>query len=148
MPHIPVLAEADLVPEGLVAELAGVGLLAVVRPAGVDLEAVWRGEHLLALHARVQVAELVQARPLGGHVMEVVQVWRVGQAQMTAIGWHAHTDANAHADGSRRSCCRRRCCRGIVLSGGLERHHQTAQTEEIFLRIRMVAAETHLIEAS
>jgi len=35
--HIPVLAEADLVAEGLVAELAGVGLLAVVRPAGVDL---------------------------------------------------------------------------------------------------------------
>jgi len=35
--HIPVLAEADLVAEGLVAELAGVGLLAVVRPPGVDL---------------------------------------------------------------------------------------------------------------
>lgn len=122
---IPVLAEADLVPEGLVAELAGVGLLAVVRPPGVDLEAVRRGEHLLALHARVQVAELVQARPLGGHVVEVVQVRRVRQSQVPAVGWHAHSDthADAHANG-RRSCCRRRRCRcGVVLSGGLQRHH-------------------------
>jgi len=107
-----------------------------------------RGEHLLALHARVQVAELVQARPLGGHVVEVVQVGRVGQAEMPAVGWHAHTPGHAHADGRRRSCCRRRCRRGVVLPGGLQRHHQTPQTEEIFLRIRMVAVETHLIEAS
>jgi len=121
--HIPVLAEADLVAEGLVAELAGVGLLAVVRPPGVDLEAVGRGEHLLALHARVQVAELVQARPLGGHVVEVVQVGRVGQAEMPATGWHAHPPGHAHADGRRCSCCRRRCRRGVVLPGGLQRHH-------------------------
>lgn len=108
------LTEADLVAEGLVAQLAGVGFLAVVGAARVHLEAVRRGEHLLALHARVQVAELMQSRPLGRHVMEV-QVRRVWQTQMSGDSrWHAtHANAHAHAhtNSSRcgcRSCCRRR----------------------------------------
>ena len=52
-----VLREADFVSEGLVAQLAGERPLAVVRPPRVDLEAVRRGEDLLALHARVDVAQ-------------------------------------------------------------------------------------------
>lgn len=110
---LPVLAEADLVAEGLVAQLAGVGLLAMVGAARVHLEAVRRGEHLLALHARVQVAELMQARPLGRHVVEV-QVRRVRQTQMSGDSrWHAphaHADANTDSgSGGSSSSCR---CRG------------------------------------
>lgn len=118
---IPVLAEADLMAEGLVAQLAGVGLLPVVGAARVHLESVRRGEHLLALHARVQVAELVQARPLGRHVMEV-QMRRMRQTQMTAAGWHAHTDADANANG-RGCCCRCGGRSGTVLASRLEWHH-------------------------
>lgn len=109
---IPVLTEADLVAEGLVAQLAGVGLLAVVGAARVHLEAVRRGEHLLALHARVQVAELMQSRPLGRHVMEV-QVRRVWQTQMSADSrWHApHANAHAYAHTNSSRCGCRSCCR-------------------------------------
>lgn len=108
---IPVLAEADLVAEGLVAQLAGVGLLAVMGTARVHLEAVRRGEHLLALHARVQVAELMQARPLGRHVVEV-QVRRVRQTQMSGDSrWHA-PDAHADANADSRRCGSSSSCRG------------------------------------
>ena len=51
-----VLGEADFVSEGLVAQLAGEGPLAVVGPAGVDLKTVRGGEDLVALEAGVDVA--------------------------------------------------------------------------------------------
>ena len=49
----PVLAEADLVAEGLVAEFAGEGPAAAVAPAAVHLQAVRRGEQLVTLRTRV-----------------------------------------------------------------------------------------------
>lgn len=137
MLYIPVLAKADLMAKGLVAQLAGVGLLAVVGAARVHLESVRRGEHFLALHARVQVAKLMQARPLGGHVMEV-QMRLMRQTQMPAARWHAY--ANAHTNGC-RCRCRRGSRSGAILASRLEWHHQAAQSEEIFLRVRMVAAQ-------
>ena len=46
------LIETDLVTERLVADLARERPFAIVRPPGVHLEPVRRGEHLLALDAR------------------------------------------------------------------------------------------------
>ena len=54
--RLPVLAEADLVAERFVADLAGEGPFAVVRAARVHLETVRRREHLLALDAGEGVA--------------------------------------------------------------------------------------------
>ncbi len=59
----PVLREADLVPERLVAHLAGEGPLPVVRPPGVHLQPVRGGEDLLALEARVDVASAQRQGP-------------------------------------------------------------------------------------
>lgn len=50
-----VLAEADLVAERLVAQLAGEGPPPAVRPPRVHLQAVRGAEHLVAFHARVRV---------------------------------------------------------------------------------------------
>ena len=49
------LAEADLVAKGLVAELAGERSRPVVAPPGVDFEPVRRREHFLTLRTRVHL---------------------------------------------------------------------------------------------
>lgn len=51
------LGQADLVAERLVAQVAGVGPLAVVGPAGVHLQAVGGREEFLAFHAGVDIAQ-------------------------------------------------------------------------------------------
>lgn len=77
---LPVLAEAHFVAERLVAQLARERPLAVVRAPRVHLESVGRREHLLALHARVDVA---QRRDAGPHeqvvVVQVVLMLREAQ---------------------------------------------------------------------
>ena len=50
------LIEADLMAEGLVADVASEGPLAVVRPACVNFQPVRSREHLLAFHTRKGVA--------------------------------------------------------------------------------------------
>lgn len=52
----PMLAQADLVAESLVAKLAGEGPTSAVSPPRVDLQSVRRAEHLVAFHAGVGVA--------------------------------------------------------------------------------------------
>lgn len=75
--HGSVLAQAHLVAEGLVAELAGERSLAAVRPPGVHFQSVRCGEHLVALEARVHVGQRVV------ELVEVVQVMTVVRRQET-----------------------------------------------------------------
>lgn len=51
------LAKADLMAERFVAQLTGERPLTVVAPPGMHFETVRRREHLLAFHARIDVAQ-------------------------------------------------------------------------------------------
>lgn len=62
----PVLAQADLVAKGFVAQLASVRPLAVMRSSSMDLEAVWCGKYLFALHARVDVSKWQRSKLIVG----------------------------------------------------------------------------------
>lgn len=78
------LAQADLVAERFVAQLAGERPLAVVRAPRMHLQAVRRREHFLALDARVHVAQRRHARPHEQMVVVVVQMVLLGEAQVAA----------------------------------------------------------------
>lgn len=61
------LIEADLVPEGLVADVASEGPLPVVRATGVHLQPVRSREHLLAFNTREGVAADTQDASCASH---------------------------------------------------------------------------------
>lgn len=86
--HSPVLREADFMAEGFVAQLAGEGSLAVVRPPCVHLEAVRRAEHLVALDAAVHVAEWMRMmKPVRGVGRVEGRVARMDASQQRVQVW-------------------------------------------------------------